>query len=171
MDIQSLDLESPIKTRWYKKLVPYRVRGFFTSIYNFWYFGKAVWQWRSWDYRFTTEILGQALIRMADDIEKYGIEIREDRMPKVQDMRTVASILLEQNIFEHEDELSNLMKKQKMNFVPCEDSDNYRLEFSGLTEEEDSRLIQVLHQKYDWQNNEFIRAFDICGKNMQGWWD
>lgn len=58
------------------------------GISNFWYFGKVIWRFRTWDYCFFLDVVVSMTTKMADDFEKYSNGDRGERITK--QLRTVA---------------------------------------------------------------------------------
>ena len=59
-----------------------RIRRFFGSIYNFWYFRKEIWNFRGWDYSFQLRLWRKSLVPLRDCLIN-GYEVHVPRMAKV----------------------------------------------------------------------------------------
>ena len=68
----------------------YKIPMFFE---NLWFFRKALWNFRSWDYGFNLMIFQRSLEKTVGTIEYYGHEVDISRMKKVQKMKRVIELL------------------------------------------------------------------------------
>lgn len=68
----------------------YKIPRFFE---NLWFFRKALWNFRSWDYGFNLMIFQRSLEKTVGTIEYYGHEVDISRMKKVQKMKRVIELL------------------------------------------------------------------------------
>lgn len=60
---------------------------------NIWFFRKALWEFRSWDYGYNLMMFRRSLEKTVNTIEFHGSEIEESRMKKVQKMKRVIELL------------------------------------------------------------------------------
>jgi len=162
-------------------------------IKNIWRFRKAMWQYRSYDPHGIYVLNNIGLSGIADHIEKYGYEVDESRLKKVEKMRRAAQLyknFMEDNFVEQaEAELGELIIRQ-FEFVPsdnCEDcftlADNDSPEEKAhntavfersreIEEQQWAELYEILkgqdYSKFD-KNKEFYKQFD--GTGLRGWWN
>ena len=69
------------------------MKKFIKSLKNFWTFRKVIWNFRWWDYSFTTDVLKVCLKEMSDNLETKGLEIDVPRLKKVYQMRRAIEIM------------------------------------------------------------------------------
>jgi hypothetical protein len=162
-------------------------------IKNIWSFRKGLWQFRSYDPHGIYVMNNIGLTNIADHIEKYGYEVDESRLKKIEKMRRAAQIyknFMEDTFIEHaEAELGELMI-HPWEFVPCADNpDNFELKdkespeerahntavftrSKEIEEQQWAELYEILkgqdYSKFD-KDIEFYKQFD--GTGLRGWWN
>lgn len=155
--------------------VPYGIR-------NIIRFFPSIWQYRSWDYLYNLMLLRESLHKLHNAVE-MGHEIDETRLPKLEAMQRVLTIL------EHivEDEYIGLAEQEKgalsphgnwFRFTPCEEDDEMlRLEDTRDPEaqQHDKAVFDYARQLEEQEWDELWKIFagseDIPGSDMRGWWD
>jgi hypothetical protein len=83
--------------RWYYKLFElfkYDIPWFFKNI---WRFRKALWRQRTWDHHGTLVFMETGLALLAENVEKYGMEVDEPRLKKVAAMRRAVELIRNYN--------------------------------------------------------------------------
>lgn len=173
----------------YWQIIRYDLPRFFKNLRRF---GKALWQYRSYDPHGIYVFNYIGLTEMADHIEKYGLEVGESRLKKVQKIRRAAEIyknFMEDTFIEQaEAELGKLFiypfefepipeKKDLFRFVDKENEEekaHNRKVFDRareIEEEQWAELYEILkgqdYTKFD-DNVHFYDQFD--GSGLRGWW-
>ena len=155
----------------------YKVKETIKDTLNFF---KNVWRFRKplvnhywWDNRASLEFLQVSLTHMSDSIEKYGIEIDESRLKKVNKMRRASELIrnyVEDSYIEMaESELGELILHD-----PEERAHNIKVfnRARKIEEQEWDELFSILKgqdlEKFD-KNMEWEKQFD--GSGLKGWWD
>jgi len=160
---------------------------------NIWRFRKGLWQFRSYDPYGIYVMNNIGLTIIADAIEKYGYEVEESRLKKVQKMRRAAELynnfMVDNFIDQAEAELGELVMRS-MEFVPSEDNPNLSVlvdndtpeekehnraifkRSSEIEEEQWAELYTILkgqdYSKFS-KKKDFNQQFD--GSGLRGWWD
>jgi hypothetical protein len=158
----------------------WRIRQFFISLCNFWYFRKEIWQFRDWDYTFQLRLWKKSLVPLRDCILN-GYEVPETRMKKVAAMQEAITLL--------DRILDDVYIEEAEQRLGIDFSDN-------IPASEASRVINLSQElsKRDWKrlwrifegqnHNEYIMLLDrksdpledvwaqwFDGTDMRGWWD
>ena len=176
----------------FKQLLTKDLPNFFRNIYKF---RKALWNHKWWDYSGTLDFIQLGVEDIANGVEKKGMEVKVNRMKKVEKMRRVVEII--KNIREDryfdivEVEMSRGLKNGfNYEFVPCEDSpgffemvdkdsqeeqefkDKYFDRVRELEESEWKELWDILkgpdYSKFD-KNKDWESQYD--GSGLKSWWD
>ena len=158
----------------------WRVRSFFRSLYNFWYFRKEIWNFREWDYSFQLRLWRRSLVPLRDSI-KDGYEEEVSRMRKVfainEAIYIIDCVLEDVYIEDAEAQLG-------INFMETEDPDEAS-KVVALSHELENRDWKRLWSIFEGQNyNEYIMLLDrntdksrdiwaewFNGTDMRGWWN
>jgi len=162
-------------------------------IKNIWSFRKGLWQFRSYDPHGIYVMNNIGLTNIADHIEKYGYEVDESRLKKIEKMRRAAQIyknFMEGDFVEQaEAELGELII-HPFEFEPSPEhpdcfiikdiendveKEHNRAVFERSREIEESQwneLFDILRgqdsSKFD-KDIEFYKQFD--GTGLRGWWN
>jgi len=162
-------------------------------IKNIWSFRKGLWQFRSYDPHGIYVMNNIGLANIANHIEKYGYEVEESRLKKIEKMRRAAQLyknFMEGNFIEQaEAELGELII-HPWKFIPsdtCEgcvtlsddDSPEERAHNTAvfdrsreLEEQQWAELYEILkgqdYSKFD-KDIEGYKQFD--GTGLRGWWN
>ena len=146
--------------------------------HNYLDFKRSLWALRKyfkittkmvpWDYGSVLEMMKFQIEILSNYIEKDGIEIDKDRLPKVERMKRfieLADNQLEDNYFDR----CNFLYKD-MKFIPVEgDSNLVELKFDKTDEEKEHnhKAIKNAHELEEKEWNEMIELL----KDMRSWWD
>jgi hypothetical protein len=164
----------------------WRIRQFFISLRNFWYFRKEIWNFRGWDYNFQLRLWRKSLIPLRDSILN-GYEVRDPRMKKVQAIQEAIDII--DRIIDDEyidvaekelgiDFLDTTDAKESMKVVTrsheLANKDWKRLWriFEGQNHAEYVMLLdryKIQSQFHDKHDDVWNQWFD--GTDLRGWWD
>lgn len=94
-------------TWWYKTYDFFR-RDLWYFFGNIWYFRKEIYKHRPWDSSYSMSLLRRSLEQLCDTVEKYGQEVDEGRLPKVEKMKRAIQLI---KYFEN-DEFTELAEKE-----------------------------------------------------------
>jgi hypothetical protein len=170
-------------TWWYKTYNLFR-RSIPNFVKNVWRFRKPLWNHNWWDNHASLEFLQVSLTHMADNIEKYGIEIDGPRLKKVEKMRRASQLIqnyindsysemAESELGElilHDWEFEDIPDKE----TPEEKEHNTKVfkrtheiesqEWNELFEILKGQDVNKFDKDYDWE-----KQFD--GSGLKYWWD
>ena len=181
-------------TWWYKTYNLFR-RGIPNFVKNVWRFRKPLWNHNWWDNHASLEFLQVSLTHMADNIEKYGIEIDGPRLKKVEKMRRASQLIqnyindlysemAESELGElilHDWEFEDIPDKPGVSRLvdketPEEKEHNTKVfkraheiesqEWNELFEILKGQDVNKLDKDYDW---DWDKQFD--GSGLKYWWD
>ena len=181
-------------TWWYKTYNLFR-RGIPNFVKNVWRFRKPLWNHNWWDNHASLEFLQVSLTHMADNIEKYGIEIDGPRLKKVEKMRR-ASQLIQNYINDSysemaESELGELILHD-WEFEDVPDKPGFSRLVEKETPEEKEHNTKVFKRAYEIESQEWNELFEILkgqdvnkldkdydwdwdkqfdGSGLKYWWD
>lgn len=158
----------------------WRIRRFFDSLYNFWYFRKEIWNFRAWDYSYQLRLWRKSLVPLRDNLIN-GYEVHIPRMKKV--------VVIEEAIGLIDDILAD-------NYIDIAEG-ILGINFIDTTEAKEAQKVVVLANELaqkDWQrlwrilegqnHNEYTMLVDrnqdpkrdvwaewFDGTDMRGWWN
>ena len=191
-----------LKNKKKKKLIImlyYRIKSKIKDTLNFfknvWRFRKHLWNHTWWDNQTSLEFLQVSLTHMADNIEKYGIEIDGPRLKKVEKMRRASQLI--QNYIN--DSYSEMAESELGELIlhdwEFEDVPN-KPGFSRLvdkeTPEEKEHNTKVFKRAHEIESQEWNELFEILkgqdvnkfdkdydwdwdkqfdGSGLKYWWD
>jgi hypothetical protein len=179
-------------TWWYKTYNLFR-RGIPNFVKNVWRFRKPLWNHNWWDNHASLEFLQVSLTHMADNIEKYGIEIDGPRLKKVEKMRR-ASQLIQNYINDSysemaESELGELILHD-WEFEDIPDKPGFSRLVDKETPEEKEHNTKVFKRAHEIESQEWNELFEILkgqdvnkfdkdydwekqfdGSGLKYWWD
>jgi hypothetical protein len=181
-------------TWWYKTYNLFR-RGIPNFVKNVWRFRKPLWNHNWWDNHASLEFLQVSLTHMADNIEKYGIEIDGPRLKKVEKMRR-ASQLIQNYINDSysemaESELGELILHD-WEFEDVPDKPGFSRLVEKETPEEKEHNTKVFKRAHEIESQEWNELFEILkgqdvnkldkdydwdwdkqfdGSGLKYWWD
>jgi len=181
-------------TWWYKTYNLFR-RGIPNFVKNVWRFRKPLWNHNWWDNHASLEFLQVSLTHMADNIEKYGMEIDGPRLKKVEKMRR-ASQLIQNYINDSysemaESELGELILHD-WEFEDIPDKPGFSRLVDKETPEEKEHNTKVFKRAHEIESQEWNELFEILkgqdvnkfdkdydydwekqfdGSGLKYWWD
>lgn len=135
------------------------------AIKNLFKYFRIVTRMRPWDYRYNLEMLQFQTKVLCDNIEKYGNEVDETRLPKIEKMKRF--IELAENCIEdnHADRCG--WEAGNLNFINT--PEGMKIEFDE-NEKSKKRNSKVLQDSYELAESEWHEMIDIL-KEARGWWD
>ena len=187
MDVKFTDsfTQSLKKMMWHESKV-YKFYAFFTNklphfFKNIWLFRKVLWNHRWWDYSFTLEALQTSLQIQSKNLEKYGIEVDESRLKKVEKMNRAIEILSHirtDNYFERAEEAVGKPELRDWKFEE-EEGSNWMTLVDDETPEEKKQWKRYFDYAQKLEEDEWKELWDILkgkrgkqdGSGMRGWWD
>jgi len=179
-------------TWWYKtyELFRYDLPRFFKNV---WTFRKALWNHYWFDHHGTLKFLEIGLTNISDTVEKYGHEVDESRLKKVDAMRRAIELIKNYNednyIDMAEKELGELMIRD-WEFEPVPNKPGYSQLVDNDTDEEKKHNKKVFNRAREIEKQEWDELFVILkgqdytkfdkdidwdkqfdGSGLRGWWD
>lgn len=180
------------ETWWYKawSVVRYKIPAFFRNV---WRFRKELYEYRRFDWRYQISMFRRGLELEVDYIEKYGYEIDETRLKKVQKMRRAIEIIkLHENddfIEAAEKELGYEYAFEGFNFIPAEEDGYFEMVSKAsdeivaknkilsdrsreIEDETWKELIEILNgQDFSRFNKDVDWNKQFDGSGLKSWWD
>jgi hypothetical protein len=179
-------------TWWYKtyELFRYDLPRFFKNV---WTFRKALWNHYWFDHHGTLMFLETGLTHISDTVEKYGHEVDESRLKKVDAMRRAIQLIQNYNNDSYVDmaetELGELVLHD-WEFEPVPDKPEYSQLVDKDTPEEKEHNKKVFDRAHEIEKQEWDELFVILkgqdytkfdkdidwyeqfdGSGIKGWWD
>lgn len=179
-------------TWWYKtyELFRYDLPRFFKNI---WRFRKALWNHYWFDHHGTLMFLETGLSHISDNVEKYGNEIDESRLKKIDAMRRTVQIIQNYNndsyIEMAEKELGEIVLRD-WEFEPVPDRPNLSRLVDNETEEERAHNKKIYERASEIEEQEWNELFELLkgqnyknfdkeidwykqfnGSGIKNWWD
>ena len=179
-------------TWWYKtyELFRYDLPLFFKNV---WTFRKALWNHHWFDHHGTLMFLETGLTHISDTVEKYGHEVDEGRLKKVDAMRRAIQLIQNYNndsyIDMAETELGKLILHD-WEFESVPDKPEYSQLVDKDTPEEKEHNKKVFDRAHEIEKQEWDELFVILkgqdytkfdenidwdkqfdGSGLRGWWD
>jgi hypothetical protein len=179
-------------TWWYKiyDLFRYDLPRFFKNI---WRFRKALWNHYWFDHHGTLMFLETGLSHISDNVEKYGNEINESRLKKIDAIRRTVQIIQNYNndsyIEMAEKELGEIVLRE-WEFEPVPDRPNLSRLVDNETEEEKAHNKKVYERASEIEEQEWNELFELLkgqdyknfdkeidwykqfnGSGIKNWWD
>jgi len=157
----------------------YKLPHFFKNI---WLFRKVLWNHRWWDYSFTLETLQTSLQIQSENLEKYGIEVDESRLKKVEKMNRAIEIISniqKSDYFERAEEIVGKPELRDWKFEK-EEGSNLMTLVDDETPEEKEQWRRYFDYAQKLEEDEWKELWDILkgkkknrddGSGMKGWWD
>ena len=179
-------------TWWYKtyELFRYDLPRFFKNV---WTFRKALWNHNWFDHHGTLMFLETGLTHISNTVEKYGNEVDESRLKKVDAMRRAIQLIQNYNndsyIDMAEKELGELVLHD-WEFEEVPDNPGYSQLIDNDTPEEKEHNKKVFDRAREIEEQEWDELFVILkgqdytkfdkdidwyeqfdGSGLKGWWD
>ena len=152
-------------TFWYWVDVYYNVK---RAISALWKYFPIVIKMVPWDYSSVLEMMQFQIKVLADYIEKNGIEVRENSLPKVQKMRRFVELAQNHSDDNYAERCGYIYTG--FDFEETDDHPGcYKMVEKGSKEEQETniRAIKAAHKLEEKEWNEMI---DLL-KDMRSWWD
>jgi hypothetical protein len=133
-------------------------------------FFKTIWNFRSFDYHYTLEVLSVCLMMQLEDFreEKSFKEIDETRLPKEAKIERCLQLL--SNIREDNfRERCGYDNNYESYFKPIPGSDNFTME-STETPGQKQHNAQVLHEATELEESEWNELMDILKVDLKSFW-
>jgi hypothetical protein len=93
---------------WWYKTYDFFKRDLWRFFGNIWYFRKELYNHRPWDSTYSMSLLRRSLEQLCDTIEKYGHEVDEGRLPKIEKMKRAIQLIK----YHENDEFTKLAEKE-----------------------------------------------------------
>ena len=158
------------QTWWYKtyKFFRYDIINF---VKNVWHFKRELWDYRWWDYRFTLQMIQASIKGMYPNFERYGIEIDETRIKKVDKMIRACLLLenfIEDNfLYQAEKQVGELFRRE-WEFEEVPDKPGYSQLVDNLTDEEKAHNRKVYDRANEIEEEQWNELWEIIrGQNSK----
>jgi hypothetical protein len=156
------------QTWWYKtyQFFRYDIKNF---VKNVWHFRKGLWNYRWWDYRFPLEMFKLSIEGMYPKVEKYGLEVDETRLKKVDKMIRACQLLenfMDDNFVDQaEKELGNLIHRD-WEFEDVPDKPGYSQLVDNETDEEKAHNRKIFDRAREIEEEQWNELWNIMrGQN------
>ncbi len=156
------------QTWWYKTyhFLRYDIKHF---VKNVWYFRKGLWNYRWWDYRFPLEMFKLSIEGMYPKVEKYGLEIDETRLKKVNKMIRACELMqnfMDENFVDQAEKELGDLKLRKWEFEDVPDKPGYSQLVDSETDEEKSHNRKVFDRAREIEEEQWNELWNIMrGRN------
>ena len=141
------------------------------SIRNFFTYFRIVSKMRPWDYIYILEMMKFQLEKLCNQIEVYGQEINEDKLPKIAKIKRVIELLNNKIEDNYAQRSGYILEAEKFVFKNIKDSNINELliELQPGYENYDGKKVFKDAQKLE--ETEWKELFDLLYANLQEWWD
>jgi len=146
---------------------------------RWWNFKRALWALRKyfkittkmvpWDYSSVLEMMTFQIGLLADYLEKKGIEVDEDRLPKIEKMRRFIELANHHKEDDYADRCG-WDNDFEMTFEPLEGKSGLSQLGSTATPEQEARNSKAIKEGHKLQEKEWNEMIDLL-KDMRSWWD
>jgi len=156
-----IDSENPLK-------LPYWVDKWYDlkwAFKNFFKYFKIVSIQRPWDSHFIIEMMKFQIKDLCNYLEKYGLEIEKDRLPKIKKMKRFIELA------DHylDDDYADRCGFIYTDFKTKDKDGKIQLDFNE-TEEESKNNSRALKEAHELEEKEWNEMIEIL-KDMRSWWD
>jgi hypothetical protein len=147
-------------------------------IRNMWNFRKELRNFYPWDYSFNLQVFKRSLELTKDYIEKYGNEIDETRIPKVEMMNR--AIIIMNNIIDGNeiDQAEQILNKKHSSSIEFKKTSNDLYEMVDNSPEEQKEINKEIFALGDeiaekqWEELwSIFKGNDKEGSDLRNWWD
>ena len=151
------------QTWWYKtyQFFRYDIPNF---VKNVWHFRKGLWNYRWWDYRFPLEMFKLSIEGMYPKVEKYGLEVDETRLKKVDKMIRACQLMqnfMDDNFVDQaEKELGNLILRD-WEFEDVPDKPGYSQLVDNETDEEKAHNRKIFDRAREIEKEQWDELWTI----------
>lgn len=158
------------QTWWYKtyQFFRYDIKNF---VKNVWHFRKGLWNYRWWDYRFPLEMLKLSIEGMYPKVEKYGLEVDETRLKKVDKMiracQLIDNFMNDSFIEQAEKELGDLILHD-WEFEDVPDKPGYSRFVDNETDEEKAHNKKIYDRANEIEEEQWNELWDIMRGQKRG---
>ena len=171
-------IKSLKKMRWQNTIL-YKLYSFLRYkilrfIKNIFYFSKELYRFRSWDSTYNLEILKRSIELTCKNIEKYGYEVDESRIPKIENMKEVVRLLnniIEDDFYpEAEKELG--LTYVGGDFIEKEDENGKKyFSYEGISKKQSNIDRKIFLRTIEIEEESWKKIWQIISDGMRGWWD
>lgn len=162
------------------KKISYKIRNSFLISYmrNMWNFRKELRNFYPWDYSFNLQMFKRSLELTKDYIEKYGNEIDETRIPKVEMMNRAITIM--NNIIDGNeiDQAEQILNKKHSSNITFEKTDGNLYKMVDNSPEEQKRINkEIFDLSNEISEKQWEELWSILkgnhkeGSDLRNWWD
>jgi hypothetical protein len=146
---------------------------FLTFIKNVWLFRNELNSFQRWDYRYNLSLFKKSFELTADYIEKYGYEIDETRLVRVERMRNFIKLLnnIDGDTISIAENILNLKTQSNYTFESIEDRPGYSRMIDNLSKEDQENNQKIYDLSNKITEDEWIELCSIFKDDMRGWWD
>ena len=157
-----------------------RVRRFFDSLYNFWYFRKEIWNFRACDYSFQLRLWRRSLVPLRDCLTN-GYEVHTPRMSKVAAIQEAIDLIDEILADVYIEQAEASLGIDFLDTTEAKDAQKV-VEYANELAQKDWQRLWRIFEGQNW--NEYIMLLDrnkdperdlwaewFDGTDMRGWWD
>lgn len=158
----------------------WRIRRFFDSLYNFWYFRKEIWNFRQWDYSCQLRLWRRSLEPLRDSLFE-GLEVRVSRLRKVAAIEEAIDLIDTILADEYFDQAERLLGISFMDTTDAKEASKVVEYANELAQKDWERLWRIFQGQ---NHNEYVMLVDrnenpkrdiwdewFDGTDMRGWWD
>jgi len=142
----------------------------------------VLWRHRWWDYSFTLEVLKTSLEIMSPNLEKYGNEVDESRLKKVQKINRVIEILNNVHSDDYFEKAEKIVGKPELRDWKFEPDPESKSNFLRLVDDETPEEKEQWRRYFDCaqklEEDEWKELWKILkgtgkddGTGIRGWWD
>lgn len=156
------------------------IRNFFHGLYNFWYFRKEVWNYRSWDYTYQLKLWRRSLMPLRDSLIN-GYEVHEPRMKKVMAIQEAIQLIDEILADNYIDVAEDILGIAFLDTTDAKEAGKVVELANELAQKDWQRLWRIMEGQ---NHNEYVMLLDrnpdlrrdlwaewFDGTDMRGWWD
>lgn len=162
------------------KKISYKIRNSFLISYmrNIWNFRKELRNFYPWDYSFNLEMFKRSLELTKDYIEKYGNEIDETRIPKVEMMNRAIIIMnniIDGNEIEQAEQILNKKYSSNITFEKT-DGNLYKMVDNSPEKQKkiNNKIFDLSNEISEKQWEELwsiLKGNNKEGSDLRNWWD
>ncbi len=140
------------------------------TILNYIKYAKIISRHRTWDSEYILEMMQFQLKDLCNTIEKYGNEIDEERLPKIENMKRAIEILENQLKHKYLEKCGYIAEATEFKFNKTKDDEFTELTIEKVPGYENYDEHKVFVEADKLETQEWNELFDLL-KDMKGWWD
>ena len=158
----------------------WRIRRFFDSLYNFWYFRKEIWNFRRWDYSCQLRLWRRSLEPLRDCLVN-GYEVRVPRLKKVAAIEEAIDLIDTILADDYIDRAEEVLGISFLDTTDANEASKVVVYANELAQKDWERLWRIFQGQ---NHNEYVMLVDrnedpkrdiwaewFDGTDMRGWWD